>query len=393
MKVAPDIIAADDELAALCRELRRAPWIAFDTEFVAEDTYRPQLCLVQVATDESLVIIDSLAVSDMNPFWELITGDDHEIVVHAGREEMEFCLEAVGRLPERVVDVQIAAALVGLDYPAGYGTLTQRLLGQEVAKHETRTDWRRRPLSNAQISYALDDVRHLGAVRTAIDERLKKLGRLDWLKAEMNDWLRERVEHRNRERWRRVSGAANLSPRELIIVRELWRWREEEASTRDVPPRRVLRDDLIVELARRRTAEAHKIRAVRGFERRGLRNKVPDLAKCIARALALPKEEWPVRPPRDSNPQLAMVSQFLAMALGSICRKNNIAMSLAATTKDIRDFVSYRLGDAEGEPPSLARGWRSEVVGQMLDDLLSGKVAIRIHDPKSDAPLSFERPE
>ena len=108
--MASDLIAADDELAALCRDLQDAAWIAFDTEFVAEDTYRPQLCLVQVATDDALVIIDSLAVGDMNPFWELIAGDDHEIIVHAGREEMEFCLEAVGRLPPRVVDVQIAAA-------------------------------------------------------------------------------------------------------------------------------------------------------------------------------------------------------------------------------------------------------------------------------------------
>ena len=154
-------ITTDAQLRDYCGELASAPAIAFDTEFVSEHTYRPVLCLVQVAAGGRLAVIDALAVADMKPFWEAIVAAGHQTVVHAGRGEMEFCLHAVERLPERLFDVQIAAGLVGIEYPVGFSTLVQKLLGLPSAKHETRTDWRQRPLSKRQIEYALEDALHL----------------------------------------------------------------------------------------------------------------------------------------------------------------------------------------------------------------------------------------
>lgn len=388
------IITTPREFSALCRRLADAPSLAFDTEFVSEDTYRPQLCLVQVACDDVLVAIDPLAVGDMTEFWEVLAAPGHETIVHAGREELNFSLAAVKRPPARLFDVQIAAGMIGLDYPAGYGNLIFKLLGETPRKGETRTDWRRRPLSDKQIDYALEDARHLHPLRDKLHGRLEELGRLAWFEAEMAAFEEEVTNARSRERWRKVTGSSSLSGRSQAIVRELWMWRESEAERRNCPVRRVLRDDLIVELAKRRSADPKQIRAVRGMERGDLQRHVPAISKAIAESLQVPDEKCPETVRRDSSPQLAMLGQFLSSALSSICRAAEVAPSLVGTPNDVRDLIAYQLGEYEssdGEKPALAEGWRAEVVGQLLDDLLDGKVSIRIRDPRSEQPLAFER--
>jgi len=387
------IITNDRDLAAFCRRLTGAKSIAFDTEFVSEHTYRPQLCLVQVAVEGELAAIDTLAVGDMKPFWEALAANGHETIVHAGREEVAFSLAALGQPPSGLFDVQIAAGLVGADYPAGYGNLISRFLGATPRKGETRTDWRRRPLTDRQVEYALDDVRHLHPLRDRLVRRLDELGRRAWMDTEMAVFLDEVRSMRGRDRWRKVSGSSGLSSRNQVVVRELWLWRESEAEHRDCPVRRVLRDDLIVELARRRSDDPKQIRAVRGMERGDLQRHVPAISQAIARALAVPDEECPETTNRETNPQLTMLGQFLTSALSSICREANVAASLVGTPSDVRDLIAFQLGQTNGSsgPPSLARGWRAEVVGKMLDDLLEGKVSIRIRDPNSEQPLAFER--
>ncbi len=378
------------ELASFCAQLRTAETIAFDTEFVSEDTYRSDLCLVQVAIPGQLAVIDTVAVRDLAVFWDAIVAGDHQTVVHAGREELVFCLDATGRRPARLFDVQIAAGLVGYEYPAGYGSLLAKLLGRQLQKGETRTDWRRRPLSPQQIEYALDDVRHLAPMRDKLSARLEELGRSSWMEAEMQAWQDDIDEYRSRERWRRVSGLAGLSNRSMAIVRELWRWREEEAERRDVPPKRVLRDDLIIELAKRRTPDIRQIQAVRGLDRGDLKRFLPKLSEAIDRALALPESELPRSERRETPNQINMLGQFLSSALTSICRSAQLAPSIVGTASDVRDLVAYRLGFDVGGIPALAKGWREEVVGHLIDDLLRGKTSIRIADPLSDEPLVFE---
>jgi ribonuclease D len=295
-------------------------------------------------------------------------------------------------LPQRVFDVQVAAGLVGLEYPAGYGNLVNRTLGLSAAKGETRTDWRRRPLSDRQIHYALEDVRHLAPLRDKLASQLQRLGRFDWLDEEMAAWQSDVAESFTRQRWRKVTGSSSLSGRSLAIVRELWLWREQEAQRRDSPARRVLRDDLIVELARRRSSDPQQIRAIRGFERRDFRALVPGLARAIQKALDLPEADCPHLVRQDASPQLNMLGQFLSSALTSICRDAEVAAALVGTPNDVRELVAWHLKQSDSsEPPALTKGWRAKVVGRLIEDLLEGNVSIRIADPLSEKPLLFEQ--
>lgn len=388
-----DLITTDEQLGAFCADIAGAPRIAFDTEFVSERTYRPQLCLVQVAVGGRLAVIDTLEVTNLVPFWKLLATGSHETIVHAGREEVCFCLEAVGKPPAALFDVQIAAGLVGHEYPAGYGNLLSKLLGIKAAKKETRTDWSKRPLSDRQMDYALDDVRDLERLRDKLHARLSKLERLSWLEAEMTAWIEQLIASREEERWRRVSGIAGLGSRELAIVRELWRWREGEARRRDWPPRRLLRDDLIVEMAKRHSDDPKQIRAVRGMERGDLQRQIGALAAAVRTALDLPDDHHPPIVRGEAAVALSMVTQFLASAVSSICRAAHVAPSIVGTASDVRDLIAYRLGGnsrgGEQELPMLMQGWRAEVVGNVLDDLLAGRLSIRIAEPTSDHPLEF----
>jgi ribonuclease D len=386
-------ITSKRELIDFCDLIAGAPVIGFDTEFVSEDSYRPDLCLVQVAAGEWLGVIDAQQLDDLTLFWDLLAAPGHQTVAHAAREELRFSLKAIGRRPHDLFDVQIAAGFLGLEYPAAYNTLVQKLLGVSLHKGETRTNWRKRPLSERQLEYALQDVVYLASLRDELHRSLAAMGRLDWLADEMQAWQGE-VESSDseEERWRRTGGLTGLSSRSLAIVRELWRWREAEAEKRDRPVRRVLRDDLIVELAKRQTADITRIRAVRGLERGDLQRHMPSLARCIERAMALPEEKCPPRLRRQPSPQLGLIGQFLTAALGGICQQARIAPALVGATQDIRDLIAWRLGlpGADEQPPGLTRGWRAEVVGRKIDDLLTGKTVIRIGDPLADEPLIFE---
>ena len=390
-----EYIAKPAELSELCSALATAPLIALDTEFVSEDAYRPELCLVQVAGAGRVAIIDPQMAGDMRPFWQMLTEPGHTTVVHAGRQEFQFCLDATGRRPHGWFDVQIAAGFIGLEYPAAYSTLLAKLLGCTLNKAETRTDWRRRPLSARQIEYAVQDVAYLEPIRNVLVERIESLGRTAWLDEELETWQTQLSTAENRDPWRKVSGIAGLSGRQLAIVRELWQWREEQALKRNCPARRVLRDDLIVELARRQSSDPARIRAIRGFERRDLQRHIDGLSACIQRACDLERPDCPdpSRGPNWNSSQLQLLGQFLATALGSRCRAMEIAPSLVGTIQNLRDLVAHRLklgGGNDRQPPVLSRGWRALVVGDFIDDLLAGRVAIRVHDPLAENPLQLE---
>jgi ribonuclease D len=228
-------------------------------------------------------------------------------------------------------------------------------------------------------------------MRNILHDRLDKLGRLEWLKTEMLAWQDEVDASRIRERWRRVSGISGLSSRCMAVVREIWRWREDEAERRDCPPKRVLRDDLIVELAKRRSAEMKQIKAIRGLDRGDLQRFLPKISEAIALALELPDQELPTFERRETPSQINMLGQFLSSALTSICHRAHLAPSIVGTASDVRDLIAYRMGYGDNDrPPILAQGWRNEVVGQLIEDLLAGKRSIRIVDPESNEPLAFD---
>ena len=386
-----EFITTDEALAAFVRRLESAKYIGFDTEFVSENRYRPELCLLQVATESEFVIVDTMEVRNVDAFWEAICEGDHITIVHAAREEFLFCYRAIGKRPSNFFDVQLAAGLVGMDYPSSYGNLVSRVVGETLDKGETRTDWARRPLTDRQMAYALQDVTHLMPLYEKIKSKLDKLGRYEWIVDEMDLWQAQLEKTVDEPQWHRVSGVANMNRKSLAIVRELWIWRDAEAKERNRASRRVLADDLIAELAKRGSADIDRLRAIRGFENRVAKSSITPISNAIQRALKMPKDDYPKRLPRNKTTNLGLLGQFINIALKVICKEQNIASSIVGTSDEVRNLAAWRMGVLElKSPPKLATGWRADLVGQLVEKILDGSIAISVGDPKSDHPLTLQ---
>ncbi|MCA9262211.1 MAG: HRDC domain-containing protein [Planctomycetales bacterium] len=385
-------ISDNQALAGLCKRIESAEVVAYDTEFVSEFNYYPDLCLVQVAFDDQLAIIDPKQRLDVEPFWQSLVAGKHETIVHAGREELLFCWRSVGEVPARWFDVQLAAGMVSMEYPISYRKLLKRLLDKTLPKGETRTDWRKRPLTESQLDYALHDVLDLRRVRDLLMDRLTELGRVDWLHDESELRIDKLLEAESQERWPRLSGFTSLSGSAVSIAVALWRWRDELARRRDTLPKRVLRDDLLVELARRGKSSEKQIRAIRGMQRRDYERYIPELSETIERALHEPPPKGPNRQRVDLPQQVQLLTQFLNTALACTCRAQAISPSVVGTVQDVQDLIVHELNlapESDREMPSLITGWRAEIVGDLLEKVLNGKVAMRLVDPLSDRPLQF----
>lgn len=389
--VKPVFIQSLDELVKLCDDLQNEPLLAFDTEFVAEDSYRPELCLLQVSSRNHLAIIDSLLCESMAPFWPLLLDPDRTVVVHAGREEILFCFRATGQTIPNLFDIQVAAAFIGCEYPASYGNLVQRFVGKTLGKEETRSDWRQRPLTHRQLEYAAQDVRDLPAIYDYLQQELGRRGRLAWLQEEMERRQEDLAEVASQEAWHRIPGVQSLSGQTLAVARALWLWRENHAVERDIPARRVLRDDLLIELARRGSDDPNRIANLRGMNHRHVRSLIDQLADCISEAKHAPVPSWPKRIKYGMRQPSTMLTQFLSAALALICRNKDISPAIVGTHDDLRDFALYRLDERSSHlpPPSLLRGWRQGIIGEQLDDLLAGRIGIVLEDPLDEIPLRF----
>jgi ribonuclease D len=383
-------ITTQPDLDQFCQDLGDSPWVAFDTEFVSEDRYRPELCLLQVATPDVIAVVDPLTVTSTQPFWDHIAKTSQTVIVHAGREEIRFAYRFTEQPIANLFDVQLAAGLVGMDYPASYANLIHHYLGKTLDKGETRTDWRRRPLSEHQIEYAMQDVADLGRLHEVMLRKLNKLKRLQWLREEVENLQQAVMEAEIQESWRRVSGGSTLPPRQAAVLRELWRWREQQAKQADVPARRVLRDDLLVELARRGTDDVRRIRSLRGMERRNLASQYEEMSQAIRRAMSMEEEQLPSRGHGQRRIQAPLLTQFLGTAVACVSRQQRIAPSIVGNSDDIRDLLSYELAGRKGMPlPSLLQGWRADVIGRSFQDLLSGRLAMRIASIHDDQPLEL----
>jgi ribonuclease D len=388
----PELITTPDALDELIGHLRDAKRFAFDTEFVSEETFEPILCLVQVATAERMALIDPLAFKNVQPFWDAVNDPNIEVVMHASGEDMRICQIQSGRLPARIVDVQIASGLVGYGYPISLGNLVRQELGINLPGGETRTDWRRRPLSPAQLRYALDDVAHLLTLADKLNDRLKRWGRLEWGEGEYRERLRDIMALDDGERWRKLPGLHHLSRRGLEIARRLAEWRKMDAQKTNQPLRRLMRDDLLVAIAKRHPASRRDLEALREFNRPHLLAKAHEILSVVSAAAAVPADQLPEHRERsDEGPGLSMVVSLLAATLNQACAQAKIATSLVGTNTDLKQLVSwYADGCPEGQRPELLRGWREELCGKTLLDVLSGRRALRVVDPRADVPVALD---
>jgi ribonuclease D len=379
-----------DQLQQYCEKIAQCPLIAFDTEFVSEDSYRPHLCLIQVAAGDELAIIDPVQIEQTEPFWQVLTTPGRIVIAHAAREEARFCYRFTGKPISGLFDTQLAAGFVGMEYPASLGTLVQRLVNKTLPKGETRTNWSRRPLTPDQITYALQDVTDLMEMYQKLLAMAQKLDRQDWLCEETEVFQQKVIDAETRENWRRVSGSSGLNPRQLEAVRQLWLWRENRARDMDRLPRRVLRDDLIVELARRGLTDEHKIKSIRGMERRGFSDHYGDIAAAVQTALDTADADLPRRPRGSRRVVSPMLSQFLSTSIACISRQHNLAPPIVGNADDVRELLGYELDRRKDDPtPSLLQGWRGDIVGKTFRRLLAGELAIRVADVKESQPLEF----
>jgi ribonuclease D len=386
------LVTQPEELALCCDYLASCGRFGFDTEFVGEDSYHPRLCLVQVATDERLILIDPLTVGPLDAFWKLIVDPANLVVVHAGREEVRLCRLWTGQKPGNFFDLQIAAALAGLAYPLGHGTLVNQLLRVQLAKAETLTEWRERPLTREQIRYAFDDVRYLLPLWREISARLEKSGRTDWAREEFARLAENAApDEPSTEKWRKLRGLGSLDRRRLAVVRELFQWREAKAAQTNRPARSIIRDDLIVEIAKRGPIRERDLQVIRGLPRRD----TGEILQTVERARGLPIDECPIPADREQDPaQVGLVANVLLAVLGDVCARRGLAPNFVATNNDVKLLVRARLqGQPLPDDSLLTHGWRAKHILPELLAVLEGRRLVRINDVAADAPLGYREIE
>lgn len=394
----PETLYIRDErgLRRLLEQIADEPEIAIDTEFLRERTYYPRLCLLQLASRDVLALVDPLAIPDLGPLWDRICGDS-AIILHAGTQDLEIVQRLAGRLPERVFDTQIAAAFLGLGHSVGYARLIEAVLDETPNRSEAYTDWSRRPLTQEQQEYALDDVRYLLGCVDEMRRRLAALGRTEWVREETRRHL-ESICHTPdpREQWKRVKGARRLSGRALAVLQEVTAWRETEAISRDVPRQRVVPDRVLVELARRAPTSSGQIEKLRGLHPREAERSAQALARVIGIATELPRGDWPrwpELPPLPDDPNSDAVSSLLDAVLRARAQALELAPQLLATRSDLTLLVRFSLQsggirEADAERIPLLQGWRRELVGEDLVAVLTGKRSVRVgRDPELEIEL------
>lgn len=374
------LIERQEQLDALCAQCRTEGRFAFDTEFVMEDRYASELCLIQLAAAGSVAVVDPFLALDLSPVWSLVNDEAVETVVHAGQEDLALAVYHSGQVPTCVFDVQIAAGLVGHSYPISLQKLVQTTLHVRLHKSKTLTDWRKRPLARSQIHYAAEDVQYLLTLHRKLKDRLTQLNRLDWVRQELRRFEDMSFYRRAEEdKLLRVKGAGALSGQQLAIVQELLTWREALAERYNRPIRAVLKDHLLVEIARHGLKQFDEVRALRGVNLSSA--DVRGLCRVVQQALQLPSEKWPaVKSGEMETPREAILVALATAVVRTYCMEHNLAYGLVATQRSIRELLRHRtIGrPADAEAVELLRGWRGRTVGLMLDEVLAGKRTVRV---------------
>ena len=371
-----DVIAETAALAALCRRLSGAPFIAVDTEFMRERTYWPKLCLVQVAGGEDAAIIDPLAGDlDLGPFLDLLAAPDVTKVFHAARQDIEIFHRLTGAVPAPLFDTQIAAMVCGFGDAAAYETLVAKFARVSLDKASRFTDWAHRPLSERQLRYALDDVVHLTTVYRELARALEESGRAGWLDEEMAGLSDPAIYAADPvEAWRRIK-IRGSKPRVLGVLREVAAWRETEAQARDMPRNHVVRDQALVEIATHPPRDAAALARIRGLPRGfAERPRGAALLAAVARGLTLPEDALPRREgPKPLPSRLGPLVQLLKVLLKAKAESHGVAQKLLANTEEIERIAAEDKADV----PAL-KGWRRELFGSDALALKRGSHALAV---------------
>ncbi len=379
MQIHP-LITKSEDLAALCDRLSHAEFVAVDTEFMRENTYWPELCLVQIADTKEAAAIDPLAPGlDLQPLWNLLTDNEDVLkVFHAGGQDVEIIFNFTGRTPHPIFDTQIAAMAISQSEQIGYSNLVESWLGLTIDKGARFTDWSRRPLTERQIEYAIGDVTHLAKIFPRMLKRLIKTDRGQWLDQEMEK-LADPENYRNDPTvaWKRIK-AAGRNAGVLGRLKALAAWREQEARGKNIPRGRIARDETLADIASHPPKSQADLAKVRGLSAGWKDNEIGKrLMQAIADSQPLPDEELPPRTPRGAplGKEGSLVADLLKLLLKIRAREIDVASRLLARSEELELLAAGVRKDL-----AMLEGWRFKTFGKDALDLVEGKLAFAVVD-------------
>jgi len=370
-----DLITTTKDLAAACARLRRHPFVTVDTEFLRETTYYPILCVAQMASTEEAVVVDTVAHEiDLKPFFELMADERVLKVFHAARQDIEIVWHRANLVPHPIFDTQVAAMVLGYGDSISYDQLVQRITGDVLDKSHRFTDWARRPLTDAQISYAVSDVTHLRDVYLALAADLERRGRADWMADEMAVLTSPETYRAEPERaWLRLRTRVR-KPKELAVLIEIAGWREREAQARDVPRGRILKDDAIADIVVQAPTTPERLAALRSLPKGFERSKMGDgIIEAVKRGLTRDPKTLPRIERAKQAPNGAATVELLKVLLRMMAEKHGVAAKIIATVDDLESIAA----DDAADVPALT-GWRRELFGEKALALKHGQLALAI---------------
>jgi ribonuclease D len=376
MNTNPDIQYIDNPnaLRLFAEQISGADWIAVDTEFLREKTYYPKLCLIQIATTEVVACIDPIALDDLSPLLDVIFDTRITKVMHAARQDLEILYNIQGSVPVPAFDTQIAALLLGYPDQIGYGNLVKETLGVSLEKKHTRADWSLRPLSKDQIQYAADDVVYLVAVYQQLLEKLNGLQRLEWLNGDFERLTSTELYLNDPDKaWLKVKGGKRLKGTSLSVLQAFAAWREKTAQKKNIPKGWLMRDDVLIDLARLQPDSISALGKIRGIgeglvKRNGeyLLGLIEDAKKKQPQPLADREFRKRLSPSQD-----ALVDVMMAVVRIS-AENNSLNPAVLATRKHLEKLLA---GETDS---SLMQGWRKKLIGDQLQALLNGELDLAV---------------
>ncbi len=375
------MITTTDQLEQAVAALTQSDFVTVDTEFIRETTFWPELCVIQLASPDHTAIVDALAPGlDLAAFFKLMADEKIVKVFHAARQDIEIIFHLGNLIPHPVFDTQVAAMVCGFGDAIAYDQLVQRIVGAQIDKSSRFTDWRRRPLSEKQLDYALADVTHLRDIYLHLKSSLEEEGRTEWVLDEMKILTaRETYDMHPDDAWKRLKMRLR-KPVELAVLRSVAAWREREARERNVPRGRVIKDDAIYEIAQQQPRDAEAMSRLRtipkGWERSSM---ATGLLNAVNLALDLPKEDMPRLPKSVQSPEGAgAAAELLKVLLRLVTEEHGVAAKVVATTDEIDRIAAE--GDADDIP--ALQGWRREVFGEKALQLINGELCLKFENKK-----------
>ncbi|AEB06850.1 ribonuclease D [Coriobacterium glomerans PW2] len=369
-------ISTHEQLAALCDAARSFSIVAIDTEFLRERTYHPRLCLVQVATPEVSALVDPLEIEDLSPLAALMADEGTRKIFHACSQDMEVLLNALDVLPNPIFDTQVAAAFLGERVQMSYDGLVKAFCGVSLPKTASLTDWSHRPLTAEQMDYAEDDVRYLICAYEVMAERLEQRGRMSWALDEMRPLADEsHYRHDRRLAYKRVKRIGSCTRRQLGVARELAAWREGRAESHDIPRKWIMSDEVLLALAKRAPHSVAELRQVRGTEQLGEAEAASALI-AIGRGARCPQANLPSirHGHKISGGELDSVTDLMYALIRLVSERSGVAAAMICSRDDLVDYITHPTRSR------LREGWRFELVGSLLDDLLAGNMGLTVKD-------------